>query len=150
MAIVKFTMTDKEPSGFAPLIMEFDESGFEPQGNVPSEVSKEYRRELVKHPIPLLDRDIGQDMGAHSREYPISGLCKLDVRDSLEDRFLAAQITTACPGGRWTITYVDSEDNTILDQSGLALESYVWTWLAGKRKAWFRYTFRFVEFEGQT
>jgi len=149
MGTVTFTMTDSEPGGFPPLVMQFDESGFEPQGNVPSEVGKEYRRELVKHPIPLLDRDIGQDMGAHSREYPISGLCKGDVRSGLEARFLVAQITASCPGGRWTITYVDREGNTILNQSGLAIEIYTWSWVAGMR-AWFRYTLRFVEFQGQT
>jgi len=148
MGKVTFTITD-DGGEFLPLVMEFDESGFEPQDSVPNEVGKEFRRELVKHPIPLLDRDIGQDMGAHSREYPFSGLCKNDVRTGLEARFLVAQITASCPSGRWTVKYVDNEGNIILDQPGLALESYAWYYVPG-RPRWFSYTFRFVEFQGQS
>lgn len=149
MGTVTVTITDSEPGGFTALTMQFNESGFEPQGSVPSEARKEYRRELVKHPIPLLDRDIGQDMGAYSREYQFSGLCKADIRGGLESRFLAAQITASCPGGRWTVTYVDARGNTIINQSGLALETYNWSYAPGMPN-WYRYTFRFVEFQGQT
>jgi hypothetical protein len=148
MAKVTFTMIDNGGE-FPPLIMEFDESGVEPQGSVPNEVRKEFKRELVKHPIPLLDRDIGQDMGAYSREKQFSGLCKQDIRTGLEARFLVAQITAACPGGRWTDKFVDNEGNIILEEPGLALESYSWSYLPA-RPRWFHYTFRFVEFQGQT
>jgi hypothetical protein len=148
MGTVTFTITD-DGGGFPPLVMSFDELGVEPQGSVPSEVRKQFTRELVKHPIPLLDRDLGQDMGAHSREYQFSGLCKQDIRTGLEARFLVAQITVSCPGGRWTISYVDSHGNIIVGQSGLALESYSWSYVPG-RPRWFQYTFRFVEFQGQT
>jgi hypothetical protein len=148
MSKVKLEIIDDD-GGFPPLVMQFDELGFEPQGSVPSEVSKDYRRELVKHPIPLLDRDIGQDMGAHSREYQFSGLCKLDVRDGLEARFLAAQITASSPGGRWTIIYTNRNGVTVLDQSGLAIESYNWSYQPGMPD-WYRYTLRLVEFLGQT
>jgi len=149
MGTVTLTIFDSEPGGFPPLVMQFDESGFEPQGSVPSEVGKEYRRELVKHPIPLLDRDIGQDMGAHSREYQFSGLCKQDIRDGLEARFLVAQITPSCPGGRWTVTYINRMGVPVLNQRGLAIESYNWSYVPAMPD-WFRYTLRLVEFQGQT
>jgi hypothetical protein len=149
MGTVYFRIYDLEAGGFALLTMSFSESGTEPQGSVPNEVGKDYRRAIVRHPIPGLDRDIGQDMGAHSREYPIGGLCKADIRSGLEARFLAAQFTAANPGGRFRIQSVDSDGVTIIDVSGVVFDSYSWRFVPGMPD-WFRYALRFVEFQGQT
>ena len=149
MGTVYFYIYDLESGGQPTLVMSFSESGSEPQGSVPNEVGKDYTRAIVRHPIPGLDRDIGQDMGAHSREYPIGGRCKQDVRDGLEARFLAAQITSGQPGGRYRIRSVTADGVTILDASGVVFDSYSWRCIAGM-PIWFRYALRFVEFQGQT
>jgi hypothetical protein len=88
-------------------------------------------------------------MGAYSREYPIGGLCKQDVRTALEAAFLAAQITAGKPDGRYRIKSVSADGTTIVDQSGVVFDSYSWRYVAG-RPNWFRYALRFVEFQGQT
>lgn len=149
MGTVYFYLYDLESGGSPVLVMSFSETGSEPQGSVPDELGKDYRRAIVRHPIPGLDRDIGQDMGAHSREYPVGGLCKQDIRSALEARFLAAQFTENNPGGRYRIKSVSADGNTILDQSGVVFDSYSWRYVAG-RPNWFTYSLRFVEFQGQT
>jgi hypothetical protein len=148
MGTVYFYLYDLEAGG-STITMSFTETGAEPQGSVPDEVGKDYRRAIVRHPIPGLDRDIGQDMGASSREYPIGGLCKQDVRTALEGAFLAAQFTASNPGGRYKIKSVSASGSTILEQSGVVLDSYSWRYVAG-RPNWFTYSLRFVEFQGQT
>jgi len=148
MGTVYFYITDLEAGG-STITMSFAETGAEPQGSVPDEVGKDFRRAIVRHPIPGLDRDIGQDMGASSREYPIGGLCKQDVRTALEGAFLVAQFTAANPGGRYKIKSVSAGGSTVLEQSGVVFDSYSWRYVAG-RPNWFRYSLRFVEFQGQT
>jgi hypothetical protein len=96
-----------------------------------------------------LSRDIGQDMGAHSREYPIDGISLQDVRDTLESFFLLTQFTSAHPGGRFQVTMSSSGGTSIMNQSGLAMKAYSWKYVPGMPK-WYRYTLLFVEFLGQT
>ena len=148
MGTVYFYLYDLEAGG-STLTMSFTETGAEPQGSVPNEVGKDFRRAIVRHPIPGLDRDIGQDMGASSREYPIAGRCKEDIRDGLESRFLAAQFTSAHPGGRYRIKSVSADGTTILEVSGVVFDSYSWRYVPGMPN-WFTYSLRFVEFQGQT
>lgn len=148
MGTVYFYIYDLEAGG-SPITMSFSETGYEPQGSVPDEVGKDFRRGIVRHQIPGLDRDIGQDMGAYSREYPIGGICKQDIRTALETKFLLPQFTEANPGGRFRIKSVSADGNTILDQSGVVFDSYSWRYVPG-RPNWFRYALRFVEFQGQT
>jgi len=115
----------------------------------PSGLGKTYNRAIVQHPIPGLDRDIGQDMGAYSREYTIEGLSLQDVRDKLEAFFLLPQITVANPGGRFSVSMTTGGGVSIINQSGLTIKSWSWRYVGGLKR-WFRYAITFVEFEGQT
>lgn len=116
----------------------------------PSGVECTRTRAIVKHPIPTLDRDIGQDMGAYSNEYPLSGLCRLSTRDKMNAMFQATQFTTTSPGGRFKVRLVKDDGVTVLfEKQGLAIRSFSYRALPGSPD-WFRWSLIFVEFYGQT
>lgn len=148
MGTATCTITDLETS--TGITLELNESGpNESKSPTPSNIGKSYKRALVQHEIPTLSCDIGQDMGANSREYPIDGISLQDVRDTLESFFLSTQFTAANPGGRFQVVMTSSGGSSVLNQSGLAIKTYSWKYVAGMPR-WFRYTLMFVEFLGQT
>lgn len=136
-------------SGGGSVTFQLNESGpSEATSPTPSGLGKDYKRGIVAHPIPGLDRDIGQDMGAYSRKYVVEGLSLQDIRDALETMFLAPQIAEG-GGGLITVSMTTGGGAGIINQSGLSIGSYSWRYVGGLKR-WFRYVINFVEFAGQT
>ena len=114
----------------------------------PSEWDEEGEREIVDHGIPTREGDIGQDMGAHSAVFSISGLCTIGDKAALEARWAVVQFTTDCPSGRITLTVTSSASITIFIKSDLAFVKYRFKNLAGRPK-WVRYYLVFKQYTGQ-
>ena len=147
MGTATCTITDKETS--TTITLSLDESGpSESTSPPPSGIGKDRKRAIVQHPIPTLDRDVGQDMGAYSNEYRLDGISHQDVRDALDNFFQVAQFTEAHPDGRFHVRMTDSGGTVRFEKQGLVIKNYSWAY-AGGRKNWFRYTVTFVEFQGQ-
>jgi len=148
MGTATFTITDLD-GALSEVSMSSLETGAEnPNSPTPSELDEQIKRAIVDHPIPGLDRDIGQDMGAHSREYQVTGLVIQGDRDKIKNMALAAQFTASNPGGRFKIEMKTAAGSTVWSHSGVAIRSASFRYLGGVKK-YFRAVVTFKEYAGQ-
>jgi hypothetical protein len=147
------TATIVDNSG-STVTLTIDEDGVEdnPTGpNSPpfSTLDDETQRAIVKHQIPTREGDIGQDMGAYSQTFDISGICNIADKATLKGMAQQTQFTAGYPAGIITLTLIDSSSVTVYNESDLAILKVKFTHIGGLRK-WFRYTITFGRFSGQT
>jgi hypothetical protein len=131
-----------------------DEDGIEdnPSGpNSPpfSMVDDDVQRSMVKHGIPTREGDIGQDMGAFSTSFDVSGLCSLTDKATLKGMAEKPQFTVSYPAGIISLTLVNRDSATIYNEDGLAIIRARFQYVGGIHK-WFRYTITLGRFYGQT
>jgi len=136
---------------YATLTWEHEETGEEQTDYTPppSQMEESCERELADLPIPGKNRDIGQDMGTHSDEFTITGLCTQTDKEYLKTRFYATQFTVAYPAGRYRLKLRGSDYITYFDRNSLAMKNYRFLYVGGLVK-YYRYWITFKCYYGQT
>jgi hypothetical protein len=119
----------------------FDEPASPPFGDQ----GRDWKRAIVQHEIPTRSDDIGQDMGAHSREMKFGGICQQTIKDQLESWAALTQFTVAHPSGRFHVVMTARDMATLYDIQPLTLKNLSWKLRPGTAK-WFTITVTFVEF----
>jgi len=137
--------------GYSTLVWQHLETGAEQTNTTPppSQMEESCERELADLPIPGKNRDIGQDMGTHSDEFTITGLCTWTDKEYLKTRFEAPQFTVSKPAGRFQLVLVGSDSMTYFNRTCLAMKNYRFRFVGGLLK-FHRYWITFKCYYGQS
>jgi len=144
LANATLTITDLE-TGIGVTLTQADSGGSETDSPPFGDQGRDWKRAIVQHQIPTAGNDIGQDMGAYSREFKFGGICQQNIKDQLEAWAALTQFTAAHPSGRIHIIMTARDGATLYDIQPLALKNLSWKPRPGTAK-WFHVAATFVEF----